>query len=176
MKKTGGKAIYNRSTGEWESQPVKYVEFHCTPEEWKKLGNGKFILIKDWILSHMNWYTPDTRCIFENFSDFKELVNDMVHEIVCDRYNLDITCSKNGGYKIEITGAPFPFYVSSQGDIELWTLDDLEGNLVEVLTTICKGIFGVIDSVKRYKNVLYRFQSGEYMVHEVVFKSNLIKW
>jgi hypothetical protein len=175
MKRIGGKAKFNPITKEWESQPVKYVEFHCTPEEWNKLGNSKFLLIRDWVLSKMDWYNPEVRCFFENFNDFRDLVNDMVHEIICDRYDLDITCSKDGGYKVFISGAPFPFYLSSH-EMDLWEYDYLEGCLVEILTGICKGVFGVINTVRKYGKYIQKFQSGEYAVREVVYKSKLIKW
>lgn len=41
MIKTGGKQVINLETGDFDYIPVKYVDFHCSIEEWKRLSSAK---------------------------------------------------------------------------------------------------------------------------------------
>lgn len=80
MKRIGGKenAKFNRSTGEWEYEPIRYVEFHCTPEEWKHIKGQ--LLIRDWLKCQDIDY-------YEEFN-VADVARAAVKEIVCDRYDV----------------------------------------------------------------------------------------
>lgn len=41
MKFTGGKSKFDPTTGKWISSPRIYTDFHCSIDEWTKLGNGR---------------------------------------------------------------------------------------------------------------------------------------
>lgn len=160
MKKIGGKAKFNPVTKEWESQPVCYVEFHCTPTEWQKLGNGQQYLVRDWVKSH-DW----EKMIFQKDVPIIDVINMAVNEIICEDYEISITQTDLGYWKVVVASAPYPVYVcpwihESLPNIFGYQIDKMD--LILSILSVCKAIFNLIYSVKQYPHYLKKYQSGEY--------------
>lgn len=152
MKRIGGKSVFNPETKQWESRPVSYVEFHCTPEEWSKIKGQ--LLVRDWVRSR-NW--EDERWD----KDLEDIINEAVNEIISERYELRIykdeyiNHSNMGDYKLDclvcdISNGP-DIYISNvegtipNGDSHMYN----EQMLIECVFNVVDSIFKVIE---RYRN------------------------
>ena len=70
MRFTGGKSLYDPSTGEWKSNPRVYSDFHCNYDEWKKLSRGRRNMVTQLLFNlaekgyieyaHFSEYDPET--------------------------------------------------------------------------------------------------------------------
>lgn len=174
MKKIGGKK-FNRSTWQWEYEPIRYVEFHCTPKEWGDTGNSKYLLVRDFIrginLNELAWQDVTV----------KDVIDLAVNDIICNRYNISIKEKEEqiyGGkqtvWEIDVNGAPYYTYVCGICDIygdrwapELYeTIGVNRGDdklLIAAVAGVCNAIFYLIHSVESGK-YYEKYISGEYKV------------
>lgn len=167
MKKIGGKSKFNPKTKEWEKNPVKYLEFHCTPEEWEKLGNGTKYLVRDWVRSK-DW----ENMVFEDnvLEDFIRLA---VSEIICDRYQLNFQF-EGETLKVDVGGAPYPVYIDG-ADFNLGSMPMKEIEVITPVVAVCQAIFVLIKSVKRYPQYLPQFKSGLYKCRIIMPSCKLLE-
>lgn len=172
MKKIGGKK-FNRSTWQWEYEPVRYVEFHCTPEQWEEAGNSKYLLVRDYLRS------IDLNDLAWKDVTVKDVIDLAVGDIVSNRYNVNIVekreklfCYESDVWEIDVSGAPYYVYLDgildSYGDRNVPELyEPIRGQdermMIRVIAGVCNAIFYLIDSVRKGK-YYEKYISGEYKV------------
>ena len=156
MKKTGGKAKFNPVTKEWEGEPVRYVEFHCTPDEWQKLGAGRQYLVRDWVRhgSGCLWWDP------EEHYNAERLATEAVQEIVSERYTVTIKeCTVIGenqkptgkyAWRVYLKEGVVPFMIFDTPQYADDCLRDDERRVMSLIYNIICGVFNLIEIYKRY--------------------------
>lgn len=145
---------FNKSTGKWESQPVRYVDFHCSLHEWQKLSNGKYFLVRDFIksldLNELVWSGITT----------KDVIHHAVKVIISDRYDVSII-EKDDMWVVSIPNVPkrppYPAYVVGIYDeYNLRNVPELykpiekvvecDKPLISAVAGVCNAIFKLAES------------------------------
>jgi len=176
MKKIGGKK-FNRSTWQWEYEPVRYVEFHCTPDEWNSLGNSKYLLVRDYLRS------IDLNDLAWKDLNVKDIIDLAVGDIICKRYVVNIEekkewlfCSTQVAWEIDVVGAPYYVYMngivgSSGCRYAPWLYEPInirseytERVMISVVAGVCNAVFGLIASVRSKGKYYEKYISGEYKI------------
>lgn len=180
------KSKFNESTGMWESQPVRYVDFHCSPKEWSGLGNGKFYLIRDYIKS---LDLKETAWDGEECATVMDIINQAVKTIISNRYDVEVKeiekysgdwyIKKQTVWEVSIPNVPkrppYNAYVTGLYDyhgercaIKLYEpiIPEFEWEydrqLIAAIAGVCDAIFYLIKSTtSRYYN---DYVSGKYIV------------
>ena len=145
---------FNKSTGMWESSPVRYVDFHCSLHEWQKLSNGKYFLVRDFIksldLNELVWSGITT----------KDVIDRAVKVIISNRYDVSII-EKDDVWVVSIPNVPkcppYPAYVVGiYGEYNLRCVPELykpiekvadcDKPLISAVTGVCNAIFKLAES------------------------------
>lgn len=176
MNKTGGH-YFNATTNEWEYTRVKYTDFHCTSEEWGKLHNSRYLLVRDWLdsidLTEMMW----------NDATVKDVISQAVKDIICGRYEIDIKevtvriiYDITPAWKITVPGAPYCVYIKGiyRGKYRIipepyepiHIKDEYDRKrMIRTITGVCDAIFRLINSVKTKDKYYDKYKSGQYKLH-----------